>query len=868
MVFASFCITTVAVKAQGFKSCSDILEDNKEQLKQQSFFIFPAEREAPIHWFDSIATERITTLNQTKTFSINAQPGEYFVYQVGVWAIRNDMKDIKVIFSTLAGKNGKIILPAKMTCFNEGGINFKGRSFSNQVNIPTGRVQSLWMGIDLRGLENGIYTGKVSITSGKEKQTIQLRLLVKGDVVKNQGYDEGKRLARLNWLNSTVGIDNNITKGYTPVKVEGNKINILGRTLEINQVGLPESITTFFAGSNQAIVKNGEPILHSSFRFVVEKEDGSIFILKPGKLKFLSKSRDKAVWTVLNTSDELDMLCTGQMEFDGFVDYSLQLIPKSTITIKDIRLEMPMNKTKAEYMMGLNQEGGFRTPDHQWKWDVKKNQDMLWIGAVNGGIRIKWKAENYRRPLVNIYYAFGPLQMPPSWGNNGLGGVNINEINNGVVVSAYSGKRVIKKGDLLNYNFELLITPFKLIDKKIKYGDRYYHGGGTNTAVKIENAKKEGGNIINIHQAEDIYPFINYPYLDANVKALTDLVANAHKENMRMKFYYTTRELTKNLPEFWALNSLNGEVIFPGPGNLTRTNELHPKGPKKWLMDNLREKYIPAWYDSIKGGKFKGEIDLSVITTPDSRLNNFYVAGLEWMVKNMAIDGVYIDDAALDRFTLMRARKIIDRYRPQGRMDLHSWNHFNKSAGFTNCLNLYMDLLPYFDLVWIGEGRNYDRMPDHWLIEVSGIPFGLPGQMLQGGGNPWRGMVYGITSRAGWTKKSPSEIWKFWDKYDIQNKEMIGYWEKGSIVKCSNPMIRATIYQGASESIIAVANWNNQDEQTAIIIDWNKLGLDLEKYEIFIPEIKGFQNKQSLITLNKMTIAGKEGLMILLKRKK
>ena len=127
MVFASFCITTVAVKAQGFKSCSDILAENKEQLNQQSFFIFPEQRESPIHWFDSIATERITTLNQTKTFSINAQPGEYFVYQVGVWAIRNDMKDIKVIFSTLTDENGKIILPAKMTCFNEGGINFKGR---------------------------------------------------------------------------------------------------------------------------------------------------------------------------------------------------------------------------------------------------------------------------------------------------------------------------------------------------------------------------------------------------------------------------------------------------------------------------------------------------------------------------------------------------------------------------------------------------------------------------------------------------------------------------------------------------------------------------------------------------------------------
>jgi len=61
----------------------------------------------------------------------------------------------------------------------------------------------------------------------------------------------------------------------------------------------------------------------------------------------------------------------------------------------------------------------------------------------------------------------------------------------------------------------------------------------------------------------------------------------------------------------------------------------------------------------------------------------------------------------------MRARKIIDKSCPEGRMDLHSWNHFNKLAGFTNCLNLYMDLLPYFDQVWIGEGRDYNRMPDY-----------------------------------------------------------------------------------------------------------------------------------------------------------
>jgi hypothetical protein len=436
-----------------------------------------------------------------------------------------------------------------------------------------------------------------------------------------------------------------------------------------------------------------------------------------------------------------------------------------------------------------------------------------------------------------------------------------------VVINAYSGSREMNAGETLNYDFEMLITPFRVINRQDKFSDRYYHGGGTDTSVKVEKAEKAGANIINIHHAEDIYPFINYPYLDENIPALKNLVDSAHKENMRLKVYYTTRELTKNIPEFWAFFSLNGEVIFPGPGNATRTEALHPKGPNEWYIKNMREKYIPAWYNVIKEGKFKGETDLSVITTPDSRLNNFYIAGLDWMVQNIGIDGVYIDDSALDNFTLRRARKIIDHYRPEGRMDLHSWNHFNAWAGYASCLNLYMDLLPYFDLVWIGEGRNYDRMPDHWLIEVSGIPFGLAGQMLQGGGNPWRGMVYGITNRAGYAKPGPENLWKFFDEYNIAEKEMIGYWDERCPVKCSNGLVRASVYKDADEAIISVASWSEKELTAVLAIDWQKLGFAPSAVDVFIPGIKDFQEEQSKVSINKLTIPGKEGFLIVEKKK-
>lgn len=836
------------------------------KLQGTPFLAFIQNREEPLKWYDSIPASCFNRVINGEVLQLNARPGEIFVFQLGVWSLKSDVHNLKVKFSGLKSDSGMLIPMGKMTCYNAGGINFRGEPMTKEINIQAGKLQPLWVGVDLESAASGVYKGIVEVLSDAGTQKIPLKLNVSGEKTANHGYDCGTGLSRLNWLNSIAGIDDKITKGYLPVQKEGNLIQILGRTLLIGENGLPSAINSFFDGSNEKLVAAGEPIVNHPFRFIIKKENGDEVRLKPGKLTFSGQTPSKINWKVMSTSPEFVLECSGQMEFDGFVDYHLKLTAKTAMRVKDIRLEIPFEKAKAEYMMGLNHEGGIRTADWQWKWDVSKNQDMLWLGAVNGGLRMKWKAENYTRPLVNIYYEFGPLKMPPSWSNEGKGGVKVNDFDDEVLVNAYSGTRELKGGETLNYDFELLITPLKLIDRKIKYNDRYYHGGGTNTSVKISDAQKAGANIINIHHAEDIYPFINYPYLDANVPELKQLVSNAHQANMRMKFYYTTRELTKNLPEFWPFYSLNGEIIFPGLGNATRTEALHPRGPNEWLIRNLREKYIPAWFNPVKEGKFKGELDLSVITTPDSRLNNFYIAGLDWMVRNIGIDGVYIDDSALDRFTLRRARKIIDNNRPEGKIDMHSWNHFCKWAGFASCLNLYMDLLPYIDLVWIGEGRNYDRLPDHWLVEISGIPFGLPGQMLEGGGNPWRGMVYGITTRAGWTPNPPKNLWKFFDDYHFSERDLMGYWEKDCPVKSSDPNTKASLYKGTDDLIIAVANWSDKDVVTNLTLDHSVLKTPGE-YTLMTPDIDGFQQNIVLNSIEELTIPAKKGFLIVVKKK-
>ena len=831
----------------------------------REFLTFPEKRENAIRMFDAIPEVWTTrSADELGRLKVIAQPGEYFVFQIGVLAHRKALNGVKAEWTNLEGAS--TVRKTVMTCFNLGGIDYLGRSFEKNVAVALSRVQPLWFGIAVPKEAKGVYRTTISIAAenaGASK--VEVELTVQGEPVKNNGFDRGKCLSRLAWLNTTVGTVEKPTKGFTSPKRHGRAIDILGRTVEIGAGGLPSRISTFFEPSNQFLVRTAQPLLSQPFRFVIVMEDGTQLEMKPRPIKFTKEDRASTDWTVFSTSSDADLLCSGHLEFDGFVVYKLMFSAKKALKIKDIRLEIPLTKEKSKYIMGLNHEGGLRPSEWHWQWDTTKNQDMLWIGDVNGGMRFKWKAENYIRPLINIYYAYGPLRMPPSWGNGGKGGVNVSESGNSVLVSAFSGSRTLNPGETLNYDFEILVTPMKLVDTDVRWGDRYFHGGGTNAQGKVLRADSIGANIINIHHAENIYPFINYPYLDENVAALRAVADDAHAHNKRLKLYYTTRELTKNLPEFWSLFSLDGEVIYPGPGNDTKTI-INPKGPDEWLKKNLKERYIPAWLNMIVEGPFKGELDLAVITTPDTRLNNFYIGGLDWMLAHIGIDGIYVDDTAVDRVTVRRARTLIDQYRPKGRIDFHSWNHFNDMAGFTNCLNLYMDLLPYVDLVWIGEGRDYNRLPDHWLIEVSGIPYGATGQMLNEGGNPWRGMVYGITNRPRWAG-NPAELWKFWDASGIKSMRMVGYWDEASPLKSDNDMVKATLYAGKKRSIIAVAGWGDREQICSLKLGWKSLGYDASKCSVTIPAIKDYQEAVTLASLENLTIPAGKGYLIVIDKK-
>lgn len=861
-------LLSFTVKAENIPSVWPVQQSN---LPNQSWYLFPDSRENITQWDDSLRTEWLQHDYSVETYELVANPGEAYVFQVIVWAAQQALSNVSVTFFDFKSINQSLIPASRFTCFNTGGVDYLGRKMTKQVNLTTSKVQPLWMGVDLSNIQAGIYSGEIQVIANNVIRKVKIRLNVQGEYQADKGLGVGKNLSRLFWLNSTLGHDENyVAKGFQPIQRRGNTIDILGRSLTIAANGLPDQILSYFAKSNESLQESPEPLLSQPFRFIVEKSDGSLVALQPGTLKFTEQTSSFIKWEVTNTSDICEINVRAKMEFDGHVDYTLEFVANTFSYIKDIRMETYLNNEKAVYMMGIGKEGGFRPTTYEWKWKVAtKRQDNVWLGAVNGGLDIKLKSDNYRQPIVLANYPYYPLLLPDSWGNFEKGGISISQTTGQqVLVKAYSGDRIVNGGDVLYYNFELLITPFKLINRETKYGDRYYHSGVGNTFLHIDPAVVEGCNILNLHHAQNTEPFINYPTHDASFPLLKQLVGNAQKKNLLTKVYYTTRELSTQAHEFFPFFSMDGEIIVKGPGNNYTNTSFYPDGPPEWLKVNLRKDYIPAWMTTIKDGQFKNQRDYSVITRPESRLNNYFVEGLDYMLKESNIDGFYIDDTHIDRVTMKRCRKLIDQYRPNAKIDLHSYNHFQPVTASASSLNMYLDILPYLDLVWIGEARNYDKLSDVWLVEVSGIPFGLPGQMLKDGGNRWRGMVYGITNRSGRPvseQPSPKALWLFFDQYKFENKTLLGFWDNNCPVVISNENVKASLFKGEDVSIIAVANWSDVNQTTQLTINWNKLGYNESTSIISIPYISDYQQSTVDFSLESLEIPAKQGYLIVIK---
>jgi len=829
----------------------------------RDYMLFPEDRLRPIRMLEALPRRWIES-GPGSSFRGQARPGEFYVFQIGFFATHKDIIDVGIEYSDLKEPLGKIISSSLFRCINLGGIDWKGQRFTRQVNVTKGHVQPLWIGIPIPRRALGRYDGELTVRPGNSKPTrVKLIVEVAGEALDDHGDGQLWRHSRLRWLDSTVGLDSQTTRPYPPLEVEANVVRCLGHRLTFSGGGLPKSIVSTYTASVDSTEGPIREILADPVAFVVQTQNKDV-VFGDGQARVVSRTPATVVWESESSSAVFALHCRASMEFDGYIAYQLKLSAKRNIDVEDIRLEIPFRHDVAKHLMGMNHKGGLRQREVRWKWDRDKHQDSIWIGDVNAGLRCQLKGPNYVRPLVNIYYKYKKLNLPAAWYNEGRGGCNVDEVGTDrVVLTAYSGPRTIKANETLNFYFDLLLTPVKPINFAAHWQNRYYHNGNGATMRRwLREAKEGSANIINIHHGNDLNPYINYPFHEDTVRDLKTYIEEVHNEGLKAKIYYTVRELSNHVAELWALRSLDDEIFAAGGGNIEKTI-INPKGADPWLQRHLRTGYIPAWRHVFRSGKYKGHVDAAVVTNGMSRWHNYYLEGLKWLVQNVKIDGIYIDDVAYDRVVMQRVRKILDRYRPGSLIDVHSWNHFNSHAGWTSNANLYMEHFPYIDSIWFGEGFNYNEPPDYWLIEISGIPYGLTGEMLQGGGNPWRGMIYGMTGRLPWSG-NPSGVWKFWDEFGIAEARMTGYWASDCPVRTNHKDVLATVYRKKDRALVSIASWAGEQVSVKLQVNWNALGLSAEKARFVIPDIPDFQQEAEFGPDDSIRVPAGKGYLIVI----
>lgn len=764
------------------------------------YLVIPEDRSFPVKMLDALPL-RWMQRAPGGSFTGTAKRNEYYAFQLAIIASHSSLQDIKLVFSDLDDGTGDRILAKAFTCYNTDGIDINGKPFTLKVNVKEGMVQPLWVGIDIPGnAKPGQYKGSVTVKSlNHPDQEIILALTIDKEYIADRGDGETWRHSRLRWLNSTMGIDDEAVYPYTPMVVEGTRLSTLGHVVQINNSGLPENIKCW-----------GNDLLAAPMQFVIEANN-THEVLIPGDLRFTGKKNGIVSWECSADNDRFTLTCTASMEFDGHLTYRFNVICKQNTIVQDIRLELPLRKENATYMMGMGRLGGLTPGHHISRWI--KTEDSFWIGSMKAGIQCELRGGSYNGPLLNLYQ---PNLPSSSWARS-YGGFRIDTKGDIVTASAYSGYRPMTPGQSQTFDFALLLTPVKKLDTKSQFATRYIHSTEPSPEQVVN-----GGKILHVHHATPYNPYINYPFIAQ--KEMRDYIDKWHKQELKVKIYYTVRELSNHLTEIWALRSLGNEILAPGNG-----------GGDRWLREHLVNNYTPQWYAYLGNGND----DEAVLNMTESRWYNYYVEGLSWLIKNMDIDGLYLDDVSYDRRILKRMRNVMEKNKPMGCIiDLHSNNIFCLSP-----VNQYMEFFPYIDRTWFGEGFSYDIMPhDYWLIETSGLPFGLMNDILmQVGRNTHRGMLYGMTIRI----ENASALWNLWDKFGIGDSKMCGYWEHDPVVTTDNADVLATAYINKGKTLISVGSWVNDPVNVKMNIDWKRLGLNPAEVNIVAPEIKDYQKERS-----------------------
>ena len=776
------------------------------RFPDRAYFVFPEDYAHPVKMPRDIPW-KWTHEGPRPELRGDARPGQSYAFQLGVWASREALEELSVTFTDLRGEDSRVIGRENIGCINVEGVTPRGEPFSQALNLEQGQVQPLWSYVEVPEDAAGRYEGVAQVTAKDQPPTdIHLVLDVAGDVMANRGDERPRLMGRIRWLNSTLGMDDEVVPPYTPIAYDGTAMEVLNRRISFDETtGLPAEIRS-----------NGRELLTGPVELVVLENNARVDWAPAGTRAVRRHCDAYLDFDQPFEGGSLGVNTEVRAEFDGCVNYVLTVTPRRDTSVQDIGIRIPVRRESADYMTGLEKRGGCRPATWSWSWDPARVTGFVWLGIPEAGLQFRM---HHERDEFFGFDTFQQIGLPEDWHNAGKGGCGVREEGpDTVLVRVWTGDRQLKAGEPLRFKFWFIVTPFRPVNER-------QHWAFRRPAICFQGAAWN--------------PYMNYPFLTPESTGRFYREKKEEDPGAHLVIYYTARELSAYCAELWALRSLGGEVLNRARSLIyyeDKTIFQAPGGGYPWLQEHLVTDYSPGWRHPLPGG----ETDPAVGLTGSSRWHNYYVEGMDFIMKHVAPYGLYLDGIGCDRRVIQRMARVIHRNRPGALIWFHSGDTFDGGDLRISTSGIYLGQLAYTDELWFGEGFDYNAGPDYYLVEISGIPYGAANTMLnyQNGGNQWRGMVYGMTGVGNPARES---LHAFWDRFGIQDAEWLGYWSEACPVRTGREEFPATVYRKKGAALVSVASWSPEPESVALQIDWDALGIDPARATVTAPAIEHFQ---------------------------
>jgi hypothetical protein len=183
--------------------------------------------------------------------------------------------------------------------------------------------------------------------------------------------------------------------------------------IDLGYTGLPKQIDSLLAEN-----------IH--FHFTRSSDGKDIRMHGPGAV-FTSNTFHGQHWTAADSSEELTMKVRGRRHLNGALSFQVTVKALQDLELKEITMHIP-----------LRPDSNFT-----WKKDTSRKDTIMVVIAT--------------RNMLPGYVRLGYVLLGKEWANEGKGGITVGIKGRSLLANNYSGAHSMKKGDRLEYDFNLFV---------------------------------------------------------------------------------------------------------------------------------------------------------------------------------------------------------------------------------------------------------------------------------------------------------------------------------------------------------------------------------------------------------------------------